>query len=118
MKKLYKGNIRSLSITKLEFDGANIKDIKFNKAIIKKDALFYKNFFNVMISFDIDTKLPDFDEAYDCVFQVVSKHPELMNEVACQYTDFDEFKYFANVSGKEFRELKKSYKEKRKIKLL
>ena len=114
MKRLFTGNIRSFSITNLQLDGENVKKLEYATPIVQKDALFYKNMFDVMISLDHDNKLPDFAEAYDVILHIAKKHPDMIKKLECLYTDNDEFKFYGKIPNREFKTLKKAFRNKQK----
>ena len=107
MKRLFTGNIRSFSITNLQLDGENVKKLEYVTPIVQKDALFYKNMFDVMISLD-------HDNTYDVILQIAKKHPDMINKLDCLYTDDDEFKFYGKIPNREFKTLKKAFRNKQK----
>ena len=115
MKNIYKGNLRNLSIKSLEVNNGRVSKIDFQSAVIKEDILFYRGILGAYISFDYNTRLPDYGEAREYVTQWVNGLADPSSERPhCIYTDIDEITFDRTVSKEEFKQMKKTYQQKRK----
>ena len=119
MKKsinIYKGCVRLAKVSKVEMEDGKVKRFEYVRPIIKKDVLFYEGLRSHPVSFDYHTILPDEAEAAEIVKQDVKarKNPEKKPFPTCLYVNYDEVTPHMKVTRKQFRKLKKEYKEEAK----
>ena len=113
-KNIYTGPLRSLCVSKLEINDGTIELLEYNTPVVK-EILFYRGHMNSFISFDFETIMPDKLEAMDFV-----KRMALENNMTegpypgCAFVNPNEITYSHEVDRKEFKQLKKQYKLKRK----
>lgn len=113
MRKLYTGEIKKLSIKKLEPRPDALMNIAYESTVVQKDALFYVNFAGVLISLDYGTKLLTRDEAEYYLKSGLKVNPSLAHLVHCVYQDSN-VTFSHEVTKEEFKQLVKSKKEERK----
>lgn len=113
MKKLYTGDIKKLSIKKLDPKPGALINIAFESTVVKKDALFYVNFAGVVISLDYGTKLLSRDEAEYYLKSGLKVNPALSHLLYSLYQDAD-VKFSHEVTKEEFKQLLKTKKAERK----
>jgi hypothetical protein len=111
MTELYKGNIRNHSVSEITITNNGVQIAKSGSIIIKKDALFYRNFSGKMISLDYDTVLPTFEEAFIYATNQLNNNKEVLQLASCVFVNDKELQYVKTISNKELKELKKSYKK-------
>jgi hypothetical protein len=114
MKAIYKGPIRRYTVSKIKVTENGVECVKTETPIIKKDALFYKGICGKVISFDHSTTLPTYEEAESYAHRQVNYNHEILGLASCLYVNENEVKYYKEVSNKEFKEMKKKMKIKRK----
>ncbi len=117
MPKILKTNINKLYVKKLEvnINEGNVQNVVLSENILKKDAEFYRNFLGVLVSFDYGTRLPDYDEAYSYTKQqIATDNPSKILNASCLFVREDDVFFERTVSRKEFKQLKKKYKERSK----
>ena len=115
MKDIYKGNVMGFKVKNFQMDGNNISLLEYETPILHKDLYFYKNYFGVLISFDYDTKLPTFEEAFDYSSEVIRNYKKIP-VIPMHFVNENDLVHDRIITNKEFKELKKSYKTKRLIK--
>ena len=117
MKQIYKAPMRQIRIKYLEINDGAIKNINYETPIIRKDLLFYKSWAGAYISFEHETRLPDFYEARDYVEDILVKRDENLTDYpTCPYVSEEEYEYSHEISKETFKALKKYYKSLRKEK--
>ena len=113
MKKIYIGPIHTLHLKSLSFAESSAKLSK-ESFVLKKNALFYQNFFGKIINFEHNTCLPTRDEAEDYLESIIREKKDhnaaLRNCSTIYYSEYD-LKPLKTVSNEEFRQLKKSFKD-------
>lgn len=116
MKKLYKAPMRKLTVSHLEISDGAIQKLEFQDPIIRKDLLFYRNLFGAYISFEYDTRLPDYGEATDYIRDSLSRRetPDVPPYPSCSFVKDDDFTYSHEVDDHVFKTLKKYYRGLRK----
>ena len=57
MKKLYTGEVKRMTVKKLDIFPGTMDTLSFESVVVKKDALFYMNFLGVPISIYHGSKL-------------------------------------------------------------
>ena len=113
MKKIYTGEIKKLSIKKLDPKPGALMNVAYENVVIKKDALFYLNFLGVPISLDHGTKLLTYDEAVYYLQNGLKVNPSLCHCLSCIYQD-QQLTFSHEVTKEEFKQLVKSKKEERR----
>lgn len=113
MKKLYTGEIKKLSIKKLDPKPGALMNLAYESTVIKKDALFYLNFLGVPISVDFNTKLLTREEAVYYLQNGFKVNPGLCQCLSCMYQG-ENLTFSHEVSKEEFKQLMKTKKEERK----
>ena len=114
MKKLYTGEVKKMTVKKLDIFPETDNKLAFNSVVVKKDALFYINRLGVPISIDHDTKLLTRCEAEYYLRDFVKRFPRSADKISCVYAE-PPFSFVRELSDEEFRKLKKEKKEERKI---
>ena len=114
MKNIYKGDLQKLTVTDFSIKENSVRILKYNKAVVKKDLLFYRGLANTFISFDYGTRLLDETEAFDVLCTDLAKRQEPLEEPypSCVYINPSDMQYEKSISNQEFKQLKKSYKKK------
>ena len=113
MKKIYTGEIKKLSIKKLEPKPDALINIAYESTVFKKDALFYVNFMGVVISLDYGTKLLRREEAEYYLKSGLKVNPSLAHLVPCLYQD-SEVKFSHEITDEEFKQIKKTARVERR----
>ncbi len=113
MRKLYTGEVKRLSIKKLDPNVEALRDIAFESTVVQKDALFYVNFAGVLISVDYNTKLLNRCEAEYYLRSCYKANPETAHLAGCVYKDSGAT-FSHEVTNEEFKQLIKSKKAERK----
>ena len=116
MKKIFTGPINTLHLKSLSITETNIKLIE-ESFVLKEDALFYQNIFGRMINFEHDTCLPTKEEAEDYFANVNmegKEHNAVFRDCSIMYYNEDDLKPLKEVTNKEFKQLKKSFKKEQK----
>ena len=113
MKNIYKGDIKTISISKLEINNGKISTLEYETPVIKKDGLFYIGALGAMISFDYETRLPDEVEAKAYVVESIEqrKEPEKKPYPGCFFINSSTLEYYSSLSNHQFKLMKKQYKE-------
>ena len=113
---IYKGCLRLARVTKVEMEDGEVKRFEYVHPIIKKDILFYEGVRSHPVSFDYGTILPDEAEAADIIKQDVKTRtiPDRKPFPTCLYVNYNEVTPYMTVTRKQFRSLKKEYKEEAK----
>ena len=114
MKNIYQGPLRNLTIKEFSLREGNVKVLKYDTAIVKKDLLFYRGLANSFISFDYGTRLLDETEALDvlCTEIATKENPNEGPYPSCLFANPNEIHYKEKVSKQEFKELKKTLRKK------
>ena len=113
-KKLYTGEIRKLSLKKLEPKPEALLNLAYESTVVNKDALFYKNILGVVISVDYNTKLATRDEAEYYLRNSFKVNPGLAHLDSCLYQESD-VKFSHEVTKGELKQLIKTKKAERKL---
>ena len=113
MKNIYKAPLRSLVITQLDIQDGAVKLVEFDTPIVRKDVPFYRGVMNNYISFEHGTELLDEGEALTIVQNEVLQRPKKPYPT-CMFVVMNEMKYSHSVDSRNFRALKKFYKQVRK----
>ncbi len=117
MKSIYKAPLRRLTVKNLEINEGAIKNIEYDNPIIRKDLIFYRNWAGAYISFEHETRLPDYTEATDYIRDTLERRPEVKEPYpTCPYVSDEEFEYSHEISKETFKTLKKYYKKLNKEK--
>ena len=114
MKKLYTGEVKKMTVKKLDIFPGTDNKLAFNSVVVKKDALFYINRLGVPISVDHDTKLLTQGEAEYYLREFAKKFPRSAESASCIYAE-PPFTLAKEVTNEEFKQLKKEKKEERKV---
>ena len=110
--QIYQGAIKKLYVAKETVDRGQ-KSYDLESMVLKKDALFYENFFRRKISIDHDMYLPTEEEAYAfCKRQTIGGIDNI-DRATCIYADYDHMKPHSEVSSTELKRLIKTAKQKR-----
>lgn len=110
--QIYQGAIKKLYVAKETVDRGQ-KSYDLESMVLKKDALFYENFFRRKISIDHDMYLPTEEEAYAfCKRQTIGGIDNI-DRATCVYADYDHMKPHSEVSSTELKRLIKTAKQKR-----
>ncbi len=83
--------------------------------VLKKDAPFFWNGLGRLISFEYNTFLPTKNEAEAFVVESAKNHPNCPERATCMYADYSQMEVH-EISRKDYKALKKTYKEMRKQK--
>ncbi len=110
MPEILKGDIKTIYVKDLELNEGNVENIILSQRVLKKDVEFYRNFLGVLISFDYNSPLPDYDDAYSYVKQLAMKYPLNASKASCFFIDKNDVRFDRMITKKEFKELKKKYK--------
>ena len=102
------GTIRNMYVKNIGVNEEAGKIVTDNM-IIKKDAPFYINRVGRLISLDYDTFLPTRTEAEAFVVGRAKNFPDHLELATCLYADYGCMETH-QISRKEFKELKKTYK--------
>ena len=115
MKKIYKGNLRTVKVTKLEIEDGVVKRFEYVRPIIKEDILFYQGIAGKQISLEYRTVLPEEGEAVEIVKQDLRARtvPEMQPYPTCIFYNENEIEPYKEITNKEFRKIKKEYKKNR-----
>ena len=104
----FTGNIKKMYVKGLNEDGT----IETESVVLLKDSPFYSNIVGRLISMEYNTFLPTRSEADYFVECLAKAHPNNLSGATCVYADYDNMKS-CEVSKKDFKIKKKTYKEKR-----
>lgn len=113
MRQLYKGTINNLYIKDLKIENGNIKNIILASTTLNKEACFYKGPFGTIISFEYETKLPNYGEAEDYIKHQITLNSNKKDLATCLYLDEDSIRPEKCVKRKVFKQLKKELRKKR-----
>ncbi|MBO5120586.1 MAG: hypothetical protein J6C28_02725 [Bacilli bacterium] len=92
-----------------------IGEIVTESIVLQKNAPFYWNPLGRLVSFEYNTFLPTKSEAETFVEESAKRHPGCLELATCMYADYGHMTVH-EISRKEFKQLKKTYKEIRKQK--
>ncbi len=112
MRRYYKGNVEVLKVTNLTID-KNVKNIIQKRVIVKKDELFYKNMFGVIIRFDDRCPIPTYDEVIDYMERHLIGESGPGNYCSGSYVD-EESLEMVELTSAEKNQLIKTRAKKRK----
>ena len=87
----------------------NISDAITEDVVLEKNSPFYWNFVGRIISLKHRTFLPTKEEARSIVLSEHLNHPKKTN-ISCMYADYENMGVH-EISRKEFKQLKKTYKQ-------
>lgn len=116
MKKIFTGPINTLHIKSLSLKDNGLNLIK-EDLVLKKDALYYQNFFGKMVNFEHNTCLLSKEEAEDYFKNFDSKvkeHNITVEECSILYFNEEELEFVKSISNEEFKALKKSFSSRKK----
>jgi hypothetical protein len=113
MKKIYTGDIKKLSIKKLDPKPGALINLAYESTVLKKDALFYINFLGVPISLDYNTKLLTREEAVYYLKNGFKVNPSLSHCLSCMYQD-QNLTFSHEITKEEFKQLIKTKRAERK----
>lgn len=108
------GPIKNMYVKSLGVN-VNVGKVITESIVLQKNAPFYWNRFGRLVSFDYGTFLPTKSEAEAYIEEAVRLHPEHLSNVTCMYADYGHIEVH-EIGRKEFKELKKTYKQIRKQK--
>lgn len=116
MINTYKGNLRLVKVTKLEFEEGILKRFEYVRPVIKEDILFYEGVRKKPISFDYETLIPEEAEAVDIIKQDLRTRIDIEKQPypTCAFVDYDEITPYLKLTRRQFRELKRKYKKDKK----
>ncbi len=114
MKKIFTAPIHRLSIKSLNITENSFK-LETTSTVLKKNAYFYRNIFNKIISFDYSTRLATKEEADDYLIYSINanKNKDSLsnNSTDILYFDEDELTFEKEIKNKELKLMKKQYKK-------
>ena len=113
MPKLYRANVKSMYVKKLHFSEEAISLVETGSRVLYSDVLFYEGRLGKIISFDYGTVLPNTEEARYYVEHYSINHPDHLEGATCPYVDDMDYQYEKSIDKKEFKELKKSFKQRK-----
>lgn len=113
MRKLYTGEIKRLSIKKLDPNLDALQNIAYESTVVEKDALFYVNFAGVLISVEYNTKLLNRNEAEYYLRSCVKADPNTAHLAGVVYKD-DGVVFSHEITNGEFKKLIKTKKAERR----
>lgn len=93
----------------------NIGKVVTESIVLQKNAPFYWNGMGRLVSFEYGTFLPTKSEAETFVEEAARRHPDYLTSATCMYAGYGEMTVH-EISRKEFKQLKKTYKQIRKQK--
>ena len=93
----------------------NAGKIITDSMVINKNAPFYWNIVGRLVSFEYNTFLPTKSEAEAFVIGRAKAFPEHLHLATCLYADYGNMESH-EISKKDFKQLKKTYKAMRKQK--
>ena len=93
----------------------NIGEIVTESITLQKHAPFYWNRVGRLVSFEYNTFLPTKSEAETFVEEAARRHPNNLAGATCLYADYSHMEVH-EIGRKEYKQLKKTYKEMRKQK--
>ena len=113
--RIYTGQIKNLYVKSFQINKDGLRVIETESVVVRKDAPFYRNFVDKMISFEYDTYLPTQSEAEAFVLDAAQKSTGAnIDGATCLYADYSDMQR-VDVSKEEFKTLKKKYRAIRKI---
>ena len=92
-----------------------VREVVTESIVLQKNAPFYWNRFGRLVSFEYGTFLPTESEAEAYVEEAARLHPEYLENATCMYADYGHMEVH-EIGRKEFKVLKKTYKQIRKQK--
>ncbi len=113
MKKIYKGKMRRLIVSNIDVTDKAITLLEYDTPVVEKDLLFYYSRLGALISFDYDTRLPDFAEASDYIKDTIAHMGYITTPPfpSCPYVDEGDVKFFHEIGDRDFKSLKKRFRE-------
>lgn len=116
MKNIFKGPVRKVVVSKLELKNGLHKLADYDTPIIKEDLLFYRGIGDSYISFDYGTIIPDQHEAIDFIEDTITSQNVTEEPFpSCFFVNNSEIELSHQLSNKEFKTLKKEFKQRRKL---
>ncbi len=112
MKNIYIGNIDRIYISEISINKGSPK-AKIERETVISEAIFYKNLFGKIISFDYNCNLPTEEEATDYVNDSIQRGIDNWKNITCVYVDYDCLKSITT-SKEHIKSLKKEYKNQKK----
>ena len=113
MKKLYTGEVKRMTVKKLDIFPGTMDTLSFESVVVKKDALFYMNFLGVPISIDHGTKLLTKYESQYYLKECAKRIPQKAEKISCIHAD-GPYTFSHEISDKEFKQLLKTKRAERK----
>ena len=95
--------IKSVGVNK------NINSIITEDVVLEKNSPFYWNCVGRVVSIKHNTFLPTKEEAHSVIVTEQMNNPDKQN-ISCMYADYQNMVVY-NVTRKEFKQLKKTYKQ-------
>lgn len=111
MKNIYIGKINRIYVSEISIN-KGLPQAKIEHEIVISEALFYKNSFGRIISFDYDCNLATEEEATDYVNDSIQRKINNWKNISCVYVDYDKLKPIST-SSKHIKSLKKEYKDRK-----
>lgn len=110
MSKYYRGNIERMTVERIKIY-KGIKTLVTGSTVIRKDAIFYKNRFGVLINAENGEAPIRKEEAYDYLTHITENAGNGIGE-ACQFVDTAKLTPAEDVTKEDVKQLRKAYKEK------
>lgn len=108
------GAIKNLYVKEMGIN-EDIGRVVTESIVLKRNAPFYWNPLGKLISFEYNTFLPTRTEAEAFVMETVRRHPDHPEIATCMYADYGNMEVH-QISRKDFKTLKKTYKQIRRQK--
>ena len=114
MHKYYTGTSGKLKVKSVETYEGSVS-ISFEKTIIKKEELFYKNIFGNLMRFSDKYPIPDIQEAREFLINQVLYVKKKSPERSCYFTEYQELVPYPMTKEKEKKLIKQRRKDKNSI---
>lgn len=114
MHKYYTGTSKKLKVKSVEIY-EEIVSISFEKTVIKKEELFYKNIFGNLMRFSDKYPIPDIQEARKFLIEQVLYVKNKGPEISCYFTEYQELVPYPMTKEKEKKLIKQRRKDKNSI---
>ena len=111
MKKIYKGPLRSVVVSKIEVCDGAVHLLEYETPIVKKDLQFYDGIFNTYISFEYGTRILDEADAMGYVCDAIKRRGNYEPPYPVyNFVNSDEIVYDQSLTNEQFKSLKRTYK--------